>query len=141
MNNILSALLLLGAQIATEVPESNLKSNSITMEKQVAQADSSNYSLKTVEKGIGYTSISFTVVSRENTPDDAIIFLLDEKQKKVSGMMIDKTGKVILYIWDDKIKSIVLTHVGLGKVKIPIEKVRGNLVDIKVQLYPVSSVN
>jgi hypothetical protein len=141
MNNVLSALLLLCAQVGTKIPESDLTSNHIKIEKLKAQRDSTNYILKVVKEEIGFTSISFTIVSKDNTPDYALIFLLDENRKSISGIMTDKTGKLSLYIWDDKVKTISISNFGSGQVKIPIEKVKNKLVDIEVQLYPETIVN
>jgi hypothetical protein len=80
-------------------------------------------------------------VSKENKPANAFIFLIGEDQKKISGMMIGESGDLVLYLFDDKVKSINITYVGSGQVKIPIEKVKNRLVDIKVQLYAVASEN
>jgi hypothetical protein len=100
--------------------------------------DSSNYCLTVVKEIVCQTQLSFSIVGKDNTSEYAFIFLFDEGGKKLSGLVTDNSGKITLLIWDEKIKNVLVTNAGSGLVTIPIEKVKNQVVDVKVQLFPAT---
>jgi hypothetical protein len=143
MNRTIPALLLLCALTAAKAPERFYanKKRKTEFTRVSHQRDSSNYSLSVVKENVDYAQMRFSIISKENSPDDGIIYLLDNNGKPISGLITEKSGKIVVLVWDDKVKSVLVTQIGLGRVIIPIAKVKNKVVDIKVQLHPISIID
>jgi len=138
MNKIILGLLLLCAITTAKASETFAfeKAKRPKVTKGFNPPDSSNYRLTVVKEIVGQTQLSLSIIGKDNTSEYALIYLFDESGKKLSGLITDNSGKITLLIWDNKVKNVLVTNVGSGRVLIPIEKVRNKVVDVKVQLYP-----
>jgi hypothetical protein len=106
-----------------------------------ADPDSSNYKITILKRGLNYSQLRFTIVDERNTPYDGIITLSDENKKGISGIYTNKDGKILVMVYDDAIKHIVVGGLSSGSIIIPIKQVKNTVADIKVQLYPFTFTN
>lgn len=100
------------------------------------EGDSSKYSLNIIRKDMKVTHLIFNIVNQANLPDDGMIFLYDQNDKPINGVILGNDGQVTMLIWDERAKYIKVYYIGSYKVVIPIEKVKNKMVEIKVQLFP-----
>ena len=100
--------------------------------------DSSNYTIKVVRSDINYCQIRFTIVDQKNNPLGAIMSLNDKDGKGISGLVTNNDGKIIVTVFDI-ITKVIIYRIGHGVVKIPLNKYKDKIIDVRVQLYSFPS--
>ena len=100
--------------------------------------DSSNYTIKVVRSDINYCQIRFTIVDQKNNPLGAIMSLNDKDGKGISGLVTNNDGKIIVTVFDI-ITKVIIYRIGHGVVKIPLNKYKDKIIDVRVQLYSIPS--
>ena len=102
--------------------------------------DSSNYTIKVVRSDINYCQIRFTIVDQKNNPLGAIMSLNDKDGKGISGLVTNNDGKIIVTVFDI-ITKVIIYRIGHGVVKIPLNKYKDKIIDVRVQLYSIPTTN
>jgi Ethanolamine utilization protein EutJ (predicted chaperonin) len=104
----------------------------------IDKKDSSNYTIKVVRSDINYCQIRFTIVDQDNNPLGAIMSLNDKDGKGISGLVTNNDGKIIVTVFDI-ITKVIIYRIGHGVVKIPLDKYKDKIIDVRVQLYRIPS--
>jgi Ethanolamine utilization protein EutJ (predicted chaperonin) len=102
----------------------------------IDKKDSSNYTIKVVRSDINYCQIRFTIVDQDNNPLGAIMSLNDKDGKGISGLVTNNDGKIIVTVFDI-ITKVIIYRIGHGVVKIPLDKYKDKIIDVRVQLYSI----
>lgn len=104
----------------------------------VDRKDSSNYTIKVVRSDINYCQIRFTIVDQHNRPLGAVMSLNDKDGKGISGLNTNKDGIIMVMVFDI-ITQVIVYRIGHGVVKIPLDKYKDKIIDVRVQLYSIPS--
>lgn len=104
----------------------------------IDKKDSSNYTIKVVRSDINYCQIRFTIVDQYNNPLNAIMSLNDKDGKGISGLVTNNDGFIIVSVFD-LVTKIIVYRIGHGVVKIPLDKYKDKIIDVRVQLYSIPS--
>lgn len=104
----------------------------------IDKKDSSNYTIKVVRSDINYCQIRFTIVDQDNNPLGAIMSLNDKDGKGISGLVTNNDGKIIVTVFDI-ITKVIIYRIGHEVVKIPLDKYKDKIIDVRVQLYRIPS--
>lgn len=135
-NLLLFTIVLFFQTITMQTIASESERGSHILTENAFEGDSSNYSLKVIRKDMKVTHLIFSIVNQVNLPDDGMIFLHDQNDKPINGVILGNHGQATMLIWDERVKYIEVYYIGSYKVVIPIEKVKNKMVEIKVQLFP-----
>ena len=106
-----------------------------------ADDDSSNYKIKVLKKDINYSQIRFVIVDEKNNPLNGIISLSDVNKKGVTAVLTNEDGKILVSVFTDLVKYIIVGRIGFGDVIIPIDKVKNKVTEVRIQLYPFATTN
>lgn len=135
-NLLLFTMVLFFQTITMQTIASESERGSHILTENALQGDSSKYSLKVIRKDMKVTHLIFSIVNQANLPDDGMIFLHDQNDEPINGVILGNHGQATMLIWDERVKHIKVYYIGSYKVVIPIEKVKNKMVEIKVQLLP-----
>lgn len=135
-NLLLFAMVLFFQTITIKTIDAESNRTDIIFFNNRLEGDSSKYSLNIIRKDMKVTHLIFNIVNQANLPDDGMIFLYDQNDKPINGVILGNNGQVTMLIWDERAKYIKVYYIGSYKVVIPIEKVKNKMVEIKVQLFP-----
>lgn len=102
----------------------------------IDKKDSSNYTIKVVRSDINYCQIRFTIVDQDNNPLGVIMSLNDKDGKGISGLVTNNDGLITVSVFD-LVTKIIVYRIGHGVVKIPLDKYKDKIIDIRVQLYRI----
>ena len=106
-----------------------------------ADDDSSNYKIKVLKKDINYSQIRFVIVDEKNNPLNGIISLSDVNKKGITAILTNEDGKILVSVFTDLVKYIIVGRIGFGDVIIPIDKVKNKVTEVRIQLYPFATTN